>query len=63
MFLSTHKFNYIKNWYFLSKNYTTSIENDIKEGLYDDIINDKLFNEIDKFAMTNIGNYERYKLY
>ena len=31
MFLSTHKFHYIKNWYFLSKNYTTSIENDKKE--------------------------------
>ena len=31
MILSTHKFNYIKNWHFLSKEYTTSIENDKKE--------------------------------
>ena len=30
MFLSTHKFNYIKNWHFLSKDYTTSLENDKK---------------------------------
>ena len=30
MFLSTHKFNYIKNWLFLSKDYTTSLENDKK---------------------------------
>ena len=30
MFPSTHKFNYIKNWYFLSKDYTTSLENDKK---------------------------------
>ena len=30
MFLSKHKFNYIKNWHFLSKDYKTSLENDKK---------------------------------
>ena len=28
MFLSKHKFNYIKNWHFLSKDYKTSLQND-----------------------------------
>ena len=55
MFLSTHKFNYIKNWHFLSKDYTTSLENDKKAMSFLYFINSILKGWRTKYAIVTIA--------
>ena len=55
MFISKHKFNYIKNWHFLSKDYTTSLENDKKAMSFLYFINSILKGWRVKYAIVTLA--------